>query len=294
MKQRIRDRRRFPFFQVTKADLEALKDVCEAPGVTVKLSSVRSVYFALLEIANDARSDSTELTRGGLAAHAGVSSRTAFDASQIIQDARLLEIDRQPGETSIWTLCSVEDDQLNPGSHCQTPRQPLPGSMETGQEEGETPLPPKGDVEEIFEHWQKVMGKPRTNLDPDRRRRIKRALTFATVGEIKQAIDGCAGSDWHMKRGQYRDREGSEHSKLSLILRDREMLETFIERAGALTHVATAHEKEAQRVVLTAHQMPHSPQAQERAPLARKYLEDRGWRIANGEAGRPVFVPPTA
>lgn len=80
------------------------------------------------------------------------------------------------------------------------------------------------DVQEIFEHWQKVMNHPHAKLEPKRKGRITQALKHYTVEQLKQAIDGCASSDFHMGVNDQKKR----YDSISLIFRDSEKIDQFI------------------------------------------------------------------
>jgi predicted transcriptional regulator len=81
-------------------------------------------------------------------------------------------------------------------------------------------------VSEIFEHWQRVMQKPRAKLDNKRKASILKALRMGySIVLIKQAIDGCAASAFHMGR----NRDNKRHNDITLILRDASHIESFID-----------------------------------------------------------------
>ena len=93
------------------------------------------------------------------------------------------------------------------------------------------------DVKMVFDHWVAVMGKnpKRTELDDNRKRLITKALKNYSVADLKQAIDGCAASPFHM--GQNRDKK--KYNGLELIIRNSEKIEGFRDNAGP--HAADAH-----------------------------------------------------
>lgn len=273
MKQRIRDGRQLPFFPVIKADLEALAEVCLASSLSVRLSSVRSVYFALLELANDQRMDETTATRGRVAEIAGVSSRTVWDAAQVMQSAGMLTVTEQAGMPSTWTLTSPEPRQPLPAVDEVTPAATARGSGngcaglarggETSASNSHNASPQEeknsraDDVEEVFAHWKTVMGHPRAALDHPRRRRIESALRlFDSIDdrdgrdECMRAIDGCHASDYHMRRGEYSSRDGAIHDGIQLIFRDAEKLEGFIALAPSPSQAGVAGMSSSARVRL--------------------------------------------
>lgn len=90
-------------------------------------------------------------------------------------------------------------------------------------------------VNDVYTHWQKVMGKQRSKLDNNRRGLIERALKNYSADDLKQAIDGCAASPFHM--GQNRDKK--KYNGLELILRNSEKIEGFRDNCGR--HIADTH-----------------------------------------------------
>jgi len=83
-------------------------------------------------------------------------------------------------------------------------------------------------VREVFEHWQRVMSKPRSKLTDDRRRKISARLKDYTVADLMKAIDGCARSPWHLGENDAR----REYNDLELICRSGAKVEQFMEMAG--------------------------------------------------------------
>lgn len=306
----IKDGRRKGFFQVIKEDIRALENVCESQDVTVKLAAVRSVYFALLEFANDDRADETNVTRAGLSVRAGVSSRTCQEATNALVIAGLLHVEEMRGAGSTgnsWTLLDAPNRQPLPvqtGSHCRVNRQPLPVPIETGQEEQNNPLPPEGvvrvsdPVERIFTYWAKVMKHPRAKLDSNRRHVIERALKDGTTPEeCARAILGCSKSDYHMARGQFRG--GTVYDKVSLILRNREQIETFgatapqtptLNASGALESSVDDAKIDGHKLnVRSAHGLAGSGEAKRKGDESEEWLEQHGIKTVRDPDGRPRF-----
>lgn len=78
---------------------------------------------------------------------------------------------------------------------------------------------------EIFEHWKSVMNHPLAKFDNKRQKVINTALKLGfSVEELKQAINGCANSDWHMGKNERKRR----FDDISLVLRNAEKIESFI------------------------------------------------------------------
>lgn len=102
-------RRRNPFFMVEKFDLSHLAEVCESR----QLPYARSVYCAVLELANDQRTDEAQATQAELATRAGVSVSTLKKCAATLCDAGLLEVQsgRLQGEPNVWILLSAGEDE---------------------------------------------------------------------------------------------------------------------------------------------------------------------------------------
>lgn len=301
----MRDGRRMPFFQVIKDDVRAMEDACADPSVSVKLSAVRSTYFALLEFANDDRADETNVTRKALADRAGVSTRTCQEATAVLEGAGLLVVTELRGAGSTgnsWTLLDAPNRQPPPvqtGSQRRDNRQPPPVPMETVQEGEETPLPPEGDpVEKVWGCYVATMDPRRVELPVDERRLIRDALTVATADECCQAIRGCSLSPFHMGQND----RGKKYNRLTQILKAkrgvrtlREQIDMFLEIAesrGGGGHSSSAERAriaEAKRNVLDAHSLSGSEHAKKRGEMAALWLAEHGWRVVTGPDGRPTF-----
>lgn len=85
--------------------------------------------------------------------------------------------------------------------------------------------PEKTSIQEIFEHWQRVMNSPRSKLDAKRIKFIKKALGMEySVAELCQAITGCSLSPYHMGGNE----DNQKYNGLDLILRDAEHIDKFM------------------------------------------------------------------
>jgi hypothetical protein len=82
-----------------------------------------------------------------------------------------------------------------------------------------------GPIERLFSVWQDVMERPRAKLDMNRQQRLRWALLNYTEQECEQAIRGCSMSDFHMGRNS----RGKMYNDLTLIFRDAEHVEDFID-----------------------------------------------------------------
>lgn len=87
---------------------------------------------------------------------------------------------------------------------------------------------PDFSVSEIFEFWKKTMGHEKAILDKTRISKIKTALKWGyTPQQLKNAILGCSGDEWHMGKNPNKKR----YDKLSLIFRSSDKIDGFIEAA---------------------------------------------------------------
>lgn len=104
---------------------------------------------------------------------------------------------------------------------------------ETGSTLGTPKEPPRTtptDVERVWTHYTSKPGKQTRPLPAEERKLIVAALKVATADELCRAIDQCWLSDFHMKRGQYANRDGGKHNSLSKIIKGRQGKETTRER----------------------------------------------------------------
>jgi uncharacterized protein YdaU (DUF1376 family) len=88
--------------------------------------------------------------------------------------------------------------------------------------------------QDVFNYWLNVMGKDNTSK-PTRGRmdKIRARLNDGyTPQQIKQAIDGCRQSDYHMGKND----QGKKYDCLTLICRSAEKMEQFIGYANTQTH----------------------------------------------------------
>jgi hypothetical protein len=87
----------------------------------------------------------------------------------------------------------------------------------------------ESDVDEVYSYWVTVMRPGRTRvpkLDATRLLKVRAAIADYGVEACKQAIDGCASSDFHMGR----NRANKRYDDLELIFRDQAHVEMFLER----------------------------------------------------------------
>ena len=100
----------------------------------------------------------------------------------------------------------------------------------TGQEEHSRAAELHQAVEKVFTHWAQVLGHPEARLTTDRKGKISSRLREgATVERLMQAIDGCAGSKYHMGDNQ----QGRRYDSIELIFRNAGKVDEFAEMVAS-------------------------------------------------------------
>ena len=80
-------------------------------------------------------------------------------------------------------------------------------------------------VTELFDYWKLVMNHPKAKLDNARKKKIIAAIKLGfSVDKLKQAIDGCSKSPWHMGNNDQK----KKYDNISLVFRNAEKIEQFI------------------------------------------------------------------
>ena len=116
----------------------------------------------------------------------------------------------------------------------------------TNEVEDQKTMPSKLDESNVvFDYWLLVMGKgSRTKRSPERINKIKARLSDGyTVEQVKQAIDGCKLSPYHMGQND----QNKVHDSIGLICRNGEKLEGFIENVTRTPAPAGISTKDQQR-----------------------------------------------
>ena len=81
-------------------------------------------------------------------------------------------------------------------------------------------------VQEIFEHWKKIMGHPDAKLDFTRQNCIKKALaTGYSVTDLCKAIEGCQQTPHNMGDND----RGQLYNNIQIIFRDADHIDRFIQ-----------------------------------------------------------------
>ena len=80
----------------------------------------------------------------------------------------------------------------------------------------------------VFVYWQKSANKPRARANSGRRGKVYARLRAGfTEAEIRKAIDGCIGDEWHQENSKF---------ELEYICRSDTKIEEFIEHEEHLEH----------------------------------------------------------
>lgn len=80
-------------------------------------------------------------------------------------------------------------------------------------------------IQQVFEHWKIVLQHDRARLDTKRTRMISSALAWGySVEDLQLAIEGCAGSPFHMGDND----RNTIYDGLDLILRDADKIDRFM------------------------------------------------------------------
>lgn len=160
----------------------------------------------------------------------GVKDRAIRNYLEELEAAGLLEITQQGlQKPNIYTLFGADPDRhtdAGPDRHDSSDEE------DTGEEDSTDPPPPTSpsvksklteEIEAVWATYVKNMN-PRgrgRELDPESRKLIRDALKVADVEELQRAIETCARSDFHMKRGKHKTRPGGKYNALAQIIKAR-------------------------------------------------------------------------
>lgn len=90
---------------------------------------------------------------------------------------------------------------------------------------------------DIFEYWQGIMEKPRAKFGADQRKKINARLEEGWEPDLlKQAVDGCKASDWHMGANPRNRR----YDSIDLIFRNAGKVQEFIDLNQSTNTTAAA------------------------------------------------------
>jgi hypothetical protein len=161
-------------------------------------------------------------------------------------------------------------------------------------------------IEKVWRHYVTRPGKRERPLPDEERKVIRNALKVATVDEIIYAIDRCWESDYHMKLGRYRDRDGPKYNRLSQIIKGRqgkettrERIEFWLEREPETSGVAGSGFPSVDPAVIArrkqdvqrGHRLKGDRIAMKKAEEAEAWLRKHGYETIRGEDGYPTFRP---
>lgn len=83
----------------------------------------------------------------------------------------------------------------------------------------------ENQIFDIFDFWKDLFQHPQAKLDVKRRKKIKdRLLEGYTVNDLRDALEGCRQSPWHMGHNP----SGKIYDSIDLIFRDAEKVDNFI------------------------------------------------------------------
>jgi hypothetical protein len=267
-----------PFSYITHASMQALQNYFEQ-AEEAKLSTGLALYMGIAYLLSAEKRDgrhegAIEKTRGQIGEAGGLSPTNVTRYSEHLVSAGVLELEQLvAGGANIYRWKLVEPPFEAPHQIGEAGGSPLQGGEtphqggETPHQGGETPhqigeayieeegtkktteetpcSPPSGDsdvVRHIFDSWLRLTERSSsTKFTEKRQRKIRFWLKEDWPPEkLLRAIAGCAGSDWHMKRGRWANREGSRRTELTMILDSVESIEDFIDRPPVLGWVNAA------------------------------------------------------
>lgn len=207
------DRRRLPFVMVTKAALEVIRAGFDGRRGPVALA----IYVALVECANDARSDSFAVLRRDLAGMGMVELKALERYVPELERLGLVRVEsgKQQGAPNVWTLTDPPAvEGTCPGHVPGTPSAHAPGAPSEhagGTPPGHAPLvngvkkKKKKDslsndreVDLVFDTWVSSTrrNRARAKLTDDRRRRIEKALASHGLQDCLAAVRNIGADSW--------------------------------------------------------------------------------------------------
>lgn len=147
------------------------------------------------------------------------------DAARRSAEARWAKQNRKKGKekqtvnaNAMRTQCETHANGMLPMTH-----DPIPNTHSKSMS------PQAGDQQAVFDYWCYRMNKgSKTKFSAKRKRLVDARLKEGrSVEDIRQAIDGCASSPFHMGLGPKSD--GTVYNDLELICRNNEKLEQFMQ-----------------------------------------------------------------
>lgn len=160
----------------------------------------------------------------------GVGDRQIRKYLAELEEANMLEVTQQGlQKPNLYTLFGADPDRT-----CGSGPDRTSSSDEEDAVEEDSGLPPTPnqpsvkskttkEIESVWATWVSVMN-PRGRgkvLDPEARKLIREALKVADPEELSRAIEACGRSDFHTKRGKYKNRPGGKYNALAQIIKAR-------------------------------------------------------------------------
>jgi hypothetical protein len=152
-------------------------------------------------------------------------------------ESKYIQINPSPTAAGEAKSTGQQDDRGNPDAtharasrvgmysplHNQDPEIDHILSQVKGLEKGQFVL-------EGFERWKEVMGfTVRTDLSPERQKKLGERWHDTSMKELWLAIQGCYDDDFSMARGKYTGE--NQHNDIKLICKDRAKVEFFMKKA---------------------------------------------------------------
>lgn len=187
-----------------------------------KKSILKYVLFSLANFAN--ADDEAWPSYSTIAKFCSITERTAIRSiKELVKLGYLIKTNRKHSngrDTSNiykFDLLGVTDSQGE--GDTQSPQRVTHSHSSKENHNNEPPLKHTCDIEEIFDFWKIKLNHPLAYLCDKRIRSIKRALKIYSLDDLKKAIEGCAQSEFHIKKG---------FDDIELICRDSTKIDRFI------------------------------------------------------------------
>lgn len=202
---------------------------CPSVGTTAEAIGVhRRNIFKLrneLAAAGWARFDGDNAT--GL-----LGSNSGKNATNNVVSIEDIPITEETGKNATTLTVSTGKNATKQWQKCQLKVAKMPVACKEELDERTRRIEQDELIHEIFTYWQTRLNHPRSDLTGKRKSAISARLNQGyTVEEIKQAIDGCASSPYHMGDNDQR----TVYDDLTLICRDDGKLQMFISKVNQHT-----------------------------------------------------------
>jgi biotin operon repressor len=252
----VRDGRTLPYIPVTIAALQAIRKTCEqrrADDTRRSFPHALATYMALLELANEDRSDRAAVSQKDIGERAGCSRSTVQGAISDLATAGVLDVhERHHGATRVENEYVVIEPAGQSATDCTPARQkgdPRPSERQHAHarpsppteaqaiedcEEEQTEeareradVVPTDQVGALFDYWREHCEHPQARPTAERTSKIRARLKDGyTPQQIRTAIDGAARAPFVSPDN------GKRFDDVELICRTGAKLEDFIGRAS--------------------------------------------------------------